>query len=193
MDRPPTELLVRAFASTRGEVEATGRDQLTLPTPCPPWDVRLLVNHIIGGAEWYAATIREGASPPIDAVDDDYAAGDFHAAYADWIRNALDAFGAPGALERQIVYVGQEVPGITVLRLCALDTFVHGWDLARSLGRPTDLDAEVAEELLANVAPQVPTAFRGTDDAALYRPPVDLDTDATAADRLAAFLGRSPT
>lgn len=190
---PPTALLERAFTSIRGEVEATARDQLTLPTPCPPWDVRLLVNHIIGGAEWYAATIREGVSPPIDGVDDDYAAGDFHAAYADWIRTALDAFGSPGALDAPVVYVGREVPGTAVLRLCALDTFVHGWDLARALGRPTDLDAELAEELLANVAPQVPEAFRGTDPTALYRPPATTPPDATAADRLAAALGRTLT
>jgi uncharacterized protein (TIGR03086 family) len=191
MDGSPIELLARAFASTRGEVDAIDREQLTLATPCPPWDVRLLLNPVIGAAEWYTATIREGVSPPIDGVDDDYAAGDYHATYAEWIQVALDAFRAPGALERSVTYVGRDIPGVAVMRLCALDTFAHGWDLARSLGRSTELDAEVADELLTKVAPQVPASFRGTGEDALYQPPADTPADATAADRLAAYLGRS--
>ena len=76
------------------------------------------------------------------------------------------------------------------MRLCALDTFVHGWDLARALGRSTDLDPELADLLRERMAPRVPEAFRGTGPDALYRPPADVPADATAADRLAAALGR---
>ena len=188
----PLEMLERAFAATRAEVDATGPDQLTLPTPCSEWDVRLLVNHIIGGASWYADAVRDGVTPPIED-NDDYVAGDFRAAYDAEIRRALDAYGAPGVLDTTITYVGRPVAGRSVLRLCALDTFVHGWDLARALGRPTDLDRGLADQLREHYAPRIPEAFRGTGPDALYRPPADPPTDATAADRLAATLGRTIT
>jgi len=193
MDGARTELLHRAFAATREQVDAVGADQLALPTPCPAWDVRLLVNHIIGGAYWYAEAMRDGVTPPMEGEDDDYAAGNFRAAYAEGIRQAQDAFGADGALDAAISFVGRSVPATTVLRLCALDTFVHGWDLARALGRPTDLDPSLADELREHAAPRLPESFRGTDDDALYRPRATAPADATAADRLAADLGRTVT
>jgi uncharacterized protein (TIGR03086 family) len=185
-----TELLDRAFAATRTEIDATEPQQLTLPTPCSAWDVRMLVNHIIGGAHWYAQAMRDCVTPPLEGDDDDYAAGDFRAAYAEGIREALEAFGAPGALDASISFVERPVGGSTVLRLCALDTFVHGWDLARALGRSTDLDPGLADELRERAAPRLPDAFRGTDPDALYRPAADAPAGATAADRLAADLGR---
>ncbi len=190
-DASSTELLERAFAATRAEVDATTPDQLTLPTPCTEWDVRALVNHIIGGASWYADAVLDGVTPPLEGPDDDYVAGDFRATYADEIRRALDAYRAPGALDTTIAYVGRSLPGSTVMRLCALDTFVHGWDLARALGRSTDLDSELAELLRERMAHRVPEAFRGTGPDALYRPAADVPADATAADRLAAALGRA--
>jgi uncharacterized protein (TIGR03086 family) len=193
-DADSIETLERAFASTCAEVDATAPDQLTLPTPCSEWDVRALVNHIIGGASWYADAVLDGVTQPIDEPDDDYVgAGDYCAAYTDEIRRALDAYRAPGALETTIAYVGRSLPGATVMRLCALDTFVHGWDLARALGRSTDLDPELADLLRGRMAHRVPEAFRGTGPDALYRPAADVPTDATAADRLAAALGRDVT
>ena len=189
----PTDLVERAFTATREQVDATRPAHLTLSTPCPAWDVRTLVNHIIGGAYWYAEAMRDGVSPPIEGDDDDYVAGDFGTAYAEGIRQALAAFAAPGALDTTVTFVGRPVPATTVLRLCALDTFVHGWDLARALGRSTDLDPQLADVLREHAAPRLPDSFRGTDDDALYRPPVAAPPDATAADHLAAALGRSVT
>jgi uncharacterized protein (TIGR03086 family) len=187
---PPIEMLERAFAATCAEVDATAPEQLALPTPCADWDVRALVNHIIGGAYWYAEAMRDGVSPPLDGGDDDHAAGDFRAEYAAGIRQALDAFGAPGALHGSVEFVGRPLPATTVLRLASLDTFVHGWDLAGALGRSTDLDPEIADELRERAVPRLPASFRGTTPDALYRPPADVPAGATAADRLAAALGR---
>ena len=76
---------------------------------------------------------------------------------------------------------------MTRLRLATTDTFAHGWDLAKATGQSTDLDPELAEGLLAN-AP-IPDTFRG-DEPMPFGPQQEAPPGATAADRLAAYLGR---
>ncbi len=184
-------LAARAFAATRAVVAATSPADYGLPTPCDEWDVRTLVNHIIGGSHWYAQTMRDRTTPPIEGDDDDYCAGDPLAAYDAGIAEAVAAFGAPGAETATIHFLGRDRPATSVEKLCALDTFVHGWDLAVALGLSTDLDPAVAEALLDRTRGSIPDALRGTTPDALYRPATAVPPDATAADRVAAFLGRA--
>jgi uncharacterized protein (TIGR03086 family) len=189
----PVELVERAFAATRSVVALTTAADYPRPTPCAEWDVRTLVNHIVGGACWYAETMRDRVSPPVEGDDDDdVCAGDPLVAYDDGIGKAVDALRAPGALDGSIAFIGRDRPAATVASLCALDTFVHGWDLARALARPTDLDPGVAEALLAHTVDSIPDALRGTDADSLYRPVAPVPDDAPPADRLAGFLGRAP-
>lgn len=49
------ELDWRALASTAHFVAATRSDQMQLSTPCAGWDVRALLEHIVGGNHLYAA------------------------------------------------------------------------------------------------------------------------------------------
>jgi uncharacterized protein (TIGR03086 family) len=193
----PVELVERAFSATRAVVALTTPADYPRPTPCDEWGVRTLVNHIVGGAYWYAETMRDRVSPSIEGDDDDVCAGDPLVAYDDGIAQAVDALRAPGALDGSIAFIGRDRPAATVASLCALDTFVHGWDLARALDRradldPADLDPAVAEALLVRTAGSIPDALRGTDADALYRPVSFVPADAPPADRLAAFLGRTP-
>jgi uncharacterized protein (TIGR03083 family) len=54
-------------------VAATSLDSLEVPTPCAEWTVRLLLNHVITGTQWYACVIEGRATPDrsIDQVRDD--------------------------------------------------------------------------------------------------------------------------
>jgi uncharacterized protein (TIGR03086 family) len=72
--------------------------------------------------------------------------------------------------------------------IAASDAFTHGWDLARALGQSTDLDPELAAQLLG--ASMIPDEFRGPDGQAPFGPKVDVPESAPAADRLAGVLGR---
>jgi len=178
--------LNRALQSTMTMLAKVEPGQLAAPTPCASWDVRALINHFVGTARWWADTVT-GAG---DAVEADYAAGDFVAAYEESIGLAVAAFEADGVLGRTVRLPFGEFPGDVVLGMAALDQFTHGWDLARAIGQHTDLDPALAAELLGQARLGITEAFRGPDGQAPFGPARDAMAGASQADELAAFLGR---
>jgi uncharacterized protein (TIGR03086 family) len=181
-----TERLRRAFTSTRSVLSVVQPDQLSVTTPCASWDVRGLINHFVGSARWAAAVIN-GDEP----AQDDFVAGDFRARYDESMDTALAAFESAGALEKTVVLPFGEASGAALMGIATGDQFVHGWDLARALGHRTDLDPELADELLAQAHAMISEDSRGPDGVAPFGPVVRPPAGASPADRLAAFLGRS--
>jgi uncharacterized protein (TIGR03086 family) len=184
----PTEPLARACASTRAVLARIRPGQLDAPTPCAAWDVRALINHFVSTPSWAAAAVSTGDGTA--AADQDHAAGDYLASYDAAVRAALDAFSAPGALEQPVALPFGEFPGAFLLGILAQEQFVHGWDLARAAGQPTNLDPGLAADLLITAEAVITDAFRGPDGAAFFGPATPPPPGAGAADRLAAFLGR---
>jgi uncharacterized protein (TIGR03086 family) len=180
----------RACASTRTILANLRPDQFGSPTPCASWDVGAVVNHVMGTPRWAIASVN-GAGQPAWVLGAGHTANDVVAAYDETVQAALDAFGLPGALERSLVLPIGEFSGAQLLTLVASDQFTHGWDLARASGQSTDLDAELATELLSWAEAGISDEFRGPDGEALYGPAVAASPAACPADRLAAFLGRS--
>ena len=72
---------------------------------------------------------------------------------------AAAAFEAEGVLGRMIRLPFGEFPGAAVRSMAALDQFAHGWDLARAIGYPGDLDPELAAELLASARLAITDGF----------------------------------
>src|SRR5215472_12799880 len=103
-----------AVASTAEIVKAAPADQLDAPTPCAEWDVRALLNHVIGTL-WLAEglfgdrapryAMAPGSLPPADLARDDPAA-----AYAEAAAAALAA-AAGDALTRVHDTPLGEMPG----------------------------------------------------------------------------------
>lgn len=181
--------LEAALNSTLSVLRQVERSDLGKPTPCASWDVRALVNHFIGTARWWAATVSgdDGLAGP----DEDYAAGDCVAAYEESIRIALGAFGADGALERHVKLPFGEFPGAALLAFAATDQFTHAWDLARALGQDTDLSPELAVVLLSLAETSIGESLRGAEPEVPFGPAREAPAGSNAADRLAAYLGRS--
>jgi len=112
------------------------------------------------------------------------------AAYEESIRTAVAAFGGDGTLAKTIRLPFGEFPGIVLLNLATMEQFTHGWDLARAIGRPADLDPGLAAGLLSRARLAVTDAFRRPDGQALLGPAREAPAGAGPADQLAAFLGR---
>jgi uncharacterized protein (TIGR03086 family) len=181
------ETLQRAFASTEGVLRNVSADQLDLPTPCVSWKVRDVVNHIVEGTTFFSVTAETGTAPPLS--DADHTAGDFKAEFRKGADRAVAAFSAPGAMDKimKLPFGDWRRPGRT--RSQENDVFTHGWDLAKATGQSTDLDPVIAKPLL-EAAQLIPEEFRGPDGQTPFGPKVDVPASATAADKLAGFMGR---
>lgn len=175
-----------ALRSTLAVLAKVEPGDLDAPTPCASWDVGALINHFVGTTRWWASMIAGD-----DAVTDgDYAAGDFVTAYEESIQTTVAAFAADGVLSRKVRLPFGEFPGAVVLGMAATEGFTHGWDLARAIGYPADLDPGLAGQLLSQARLVTTDAYRGPDGQAPFGPAAPAPAGAGPAGQLAAFLGR---
>lgn len=183
------EMYGRALGKTGAVVAVTRRDQFDDATPCGDWNVRDLLNHIIGGCVSYAA----GAAGRRVEISDgtNHVADDHVGSYERAARAALDAFSAPGALERNFSLPTGDTPGALALGLALAEAAVHGWDLARATGQEYTIDADTPDALYGMttrmMAPKGPYP-RGDS----FKDSVEISGESSPSDRLLAYLGRHP-
>ena len=186
----PAAELEEALELTGRLVAGVKPDQWELPTPCTEWNVRQLVDHLVLGQQLVARALRgepfEQAVAAVRSVDDRLG-DDAAAAYDASAREVIEAFTAPGVLERLVRVPFGTVPGAVARHLRVIECLVHGWDLATALGVPFDPPAPLVEQEIAFSGPllgQVPPerhVFAPSRSAAEGAPPIE---------RLAALLGR---
>lgn len=186
------DLLAKSFASTRGVLANVTPGQLTgQETPCASWTVKELVDHIVNGTTFFAASAETGTPPAEDGYPAFEATPDGAlAAFDAGSARAVAAFAAEGTMDRILHLPFGDLPGSVFIDIVCGDTFTHGWDLARATGQSTDLDPETATRLLEIAAPLLPDALRGADGQAPFGPAQSAPAGASPADQLAAFMGR---
>jgi uncharacterized protein (TIGR03086 family) len=174
-----------AWASTR--VDGVDAGDLTHPTPCTEWDVRALLNHIVGGAVLYEAIARGAFDESLRAPDHDLVGNDPGATYASMRTALVAAFAAPGVLDRTLVSHHGERPARELCGLIAADQLVHAWDLAVATGQNASMPADCVDAARELYAGRLETR-RGTTfgDAA------QLPEGPTPQDELLAYCGRAP-
>jgi uncharacterized protein (TIGR03086 family) len=182
-----TNPLKTAIGSTRKILGAVQKNDLDKATPCESWKIRDVINHVVGNTSWVAGAVNVGEAGP--RPDDDLASGDFVAAYDKGGAAALEAFG-DAADDTMVKLPFGEFPAGMFIGIVTTDQFVHGWDIAKALGQDTDLEPELAAQLLAGSRAAIADAFRGPDGQAPFGAEREASTGASAADQLAAFLGR---
>jgi uncharacterized protein (TIGR03086 family) len=161
--------------------------QWSLPTPCPDWTVREVVNHLVLGHRRFAAAVT-GGSPPDPA--DDLLGSDPESAYWSSAEAMLAAFRADGALERPVTIPAGTLPGSVACELRVVEALVHGWDLSRATDLPLEFPADLVAESMAFSRVQL---GRVPADRTPFGPSQPVADDAPPLDRLAALLGRSVT
>jgi uncharacterized protein (TIGR03086 family) len=178
-------------------VAAVTPDLLTLPTPCADWDLGRLLAHMTVQHLGFAASAR-GAGGDLQVWDPDRVADAVAADPAGTYRAAasevLTAFAADGVLEASFALpeFGPQatVPGAMAIAMHLVDYVVHGWDVARTLGRSFAVPDDVVAAALS-MAAAVPDD-ESRDGTAVFARAVDAGAHPTDLDRLIAHLGRSP-
>lgn len=164
-------------------------EELSLPTPCAGWDVRGLLNHLLGESTMQTE-VNHGLPSKADHGDllgeDD--------TVAVWNRIAADnvASWREGGVEGERRYFYGTFPAPVALASNIAEVVVHSWDLATALGRPVSTDpahAEIAWELWSSFPVERLDALRVHGQ---FRPEVAVAADAPAMDRLLGLLGRQP-
>jgi len=186
------EAFDRAVASTAGIVETVRPDQAGAPTPCTEWDVRDLLNHIIGTL-WLSEALLSDHAPrhpmaPGGLPGTDLAGPDPAGAYAEASAAALTAASAGDSLTRVHPTPLGDMPGPALAGFTTLDLLVHGWDVAKATGQPAAQDGALAGHVLAFAEQAITPGFR----APRIGPAVPVAADAPVTDRLVGFLGRQP-
>ena len=181
---PLAEQLGRAFDAVAGLISNIRADQWSAPTPCPDWTVRQVVNHLIGMNRVFAALLAGQPPPPRPSAD--HVEDDPVGAYRDSAAALQAAFGRPGVLERTYRGPLGTATGAERLQIRLYDLLAHGWDLAQATEQPADLPEDLAEQSLAFARTQLTEQAR----PGRFGPAQIVDEQASAIERLVAFLGR---
>ncbi|WP_420751856.1 TIGR03086 family metal-binding protein [Rhodococcus sp. O3] len=179
--------LVRAAADrARRIVENVTPEHMTAPTPCPEFDVRTLVGHLVSTLERSAA-VGAGGDPrtipeSLIAADDEWPA-----ALDTSLEHYWKVWNDDALLDKPVTAPWGTFPGRIAVLVELDELIVHGWDLAVATGQEAEADPPLAEAALEVMRLALPASPR---DGLPFGPPVEPASDAGATERLANWLGR---
>ncbi|MGW3807362.1 TIGR03086 family metal-binding protein [Micromonospora sp. NPDC005113] len=178
----------RSLAEFVDRVDQVGPGQWSDPTPCPDWDVRTLVNHVVGEDRWSVPLL---AGRTVDEVggrfDGDQLGADPATVAREAAAQAEIAATHPGARDRTVHLSAGDTPADEYLQQLLAEHLVHGWDVAVAIGAEPRLDPDVVRVCARWFAGRVDDYRRGD----LVRGGVRMSGD-DEQDRLLAAFGRDP-
>jgi len=182
-------LLERALEQTAAIIAAIPGGQAGLATPCPGWDVRTLVRHLVGQDLRNFLVVARGGTADWQAPADELGE-DWGTEFRDRAAQLMAVWRAAD-LEEQVAMPGggQAAMGGRADQQIA-ELAMHGWDLVRATGQQANLDPALAEHALSWSRQMLRPEFRGPDRA--FGPEVPVPPDAPAYQRLAGWFGRDP-
>jgi uncharacterized protein (TIGR03086 family) len=126
-------------------VRQVSASQWSASTPCSEWNVRTLVNHVAGEYLWVPELMAGKTVAEVGSrLDGDLLGEDPIEALVIAARTARAA--AEGDALTRIVHLSfGDVPGADYLKQMAVDSVIHSWDLARSIGADETLDPELVD------------------------------------------------
>jgi uncharacterized protein (TIGR03086 family) len=186
----PREIHQRAVAQTESIVAAVVPAQFGQPTPCAEYDVHALLSHTVGGLNRIAIVGEGGDALAIPARADGVPDDGWLDAYQAAAARARAAWADDARLDALVEVPWGKVPGRIAVSGYVQEITVHGWDLAKATGQPTELDPELASWVLAVAERILPPEPRGGEVP--FGPVVPVPPDAGVYARLAAWLGRQP-
>ena len=183
----PISRLEASIEQARPVLGATTNGQYDLGTPCTDWDVRTLLNHMVGALVMYRDVADKGEAD-LAVLSRDQVGDEHITAFKVRSKEAVEALRGQD-MEGTLTLPFAELPTGFAIQMVADDMLVHAWDLAQATGQTVEWDQELAAETLewAQSAFGDP-AIRGNE----FGGPVEVADDADPMTRLVAYLGRQP-
>lgn len=182
------ELHRRSIDAVRPVVTRVNAADLDRPTPCAGWDLRTLLAHMIGQDRGFAAAAGDdvpiAAFAPREPTPGAWSAG---------ASAVVTAFAAADP-QRQVLlpeFNGARFPLTAVVGFHLIDTLVHGWDVAASLGIDVDYDDDLVAAAQAQ-AERVPDGDLRTAPGSPFARALPEAVHSTGWPRTLALLGRDP-
>jgi uncharacterized protein (TIGR03086 family) len=188
LDTDPRPLYRNALTWVHDLAAAVPAERLTAPTPCPDFDVRALLGHLVATVD-RARVIGEGGDPNaeprvvVGVADDGWTAALDAAAEKMWPVWADDA-----RLDAAVTVPWGTVPGRAAVWGYVREALVHGWDLAVATGQHPEADPATAEAALAVTRRVFPAEPRSDMP---FAPPVTPAPTAGPTERLANWCGHA--
>jgi len=182
------ELHKRAVEEFIARVETVGA-RWEGETPCPVWNVRALVNHVVAEDLWTPPMM---AGKTVGDVGDEFdgdVLGDDPVAIAKAAAEAAVTATAEALAEGRTVHLSfGDTPAEEYAYQLAADHVVHGWDLAVATGGDPEMDPDLIEALAVWFADRE-EMYRAA--GAIGERPTDAPTDDPQDQFLTAFGRRS--
>jgi uncharacterized protein (TIGR03086 family) len=168
-------------------VHSVSDDQWNASTPCPDWDVRTLVNHLVNEDKWVAPLLEGKRIEQVgDAFDGDLLGADPKKAWEQAAQEAIDAVDQEGVETRTVHVSFGDIPGRDYISQVLLDHVIHAWDLARGIGADDRLEPALVEFVYEYLEPQV----QGWRAAGAFGDEVQVEEGADRQTKLLAMTGR---
>lgn len=184
-------LMAEAAKLITGAVEGVDPGRMAAPTPCPEYDVRGLLNHLV-----YWSGIRAECAARKSPIPDGPEEGHDFTAEPQWrerflaqVGAAAEAWNDPDAWTGKSGLSGTPaMPAEFIGRMVFGEWLLHGWDLCVATGRRFDPPAELARAACASIAGMAGTAR----EYGAFGPEVKVPADAPVFDRALGLAGRDP-
>lgn len=165
-------------------------DDWNQPTPCDAWDVRALINHVIGGNRRYAMLLRGASAAEVDATrSTNHLGPDPVASFVGAASELRSVFAEDGAMFRLAHHPAGERTGADLAAMRVLDVAVHAWDLARAVGANERLAPDLVKFALTCT-----THIEALRPHGYFAPTVaDHALDGSPQDHLLYLAGRDPS
>ncbi len=185
----PLEALSRVTAQYAEALAMVEPHEWSALSTCSEWTVRDLADHVVGGNRFAAALLagRSTADAYLAAFDGGFG-NDPHTEFDLSAATQLTAFATAGSLDRLLPHPVGQVSARVFLGFRVGDLLLHGWDVARSIGKDVTLDDELVTEVWHSPQPfREGVAMPGQFGVG---PSGDVADDAPLADRLLDATGR---